>query len=141
VEPGLGGECTAFFALGEATVAGETLLHKNREERDEIQCAYNKHIEGSYRFVGGGDVGNLGTAHLHTENFWAGANNTGSDVLPQEYEDNVLSDAHALRFFAETCRDLDDIVLAVEHLIDNRWLGGGGFEKAASGCSPMPNAP
>jgi hypothetical protein len=78
VDPGLGGECTAYFALGEATVSGETLFHKNREERDEVQCVYIKDIDEKFRFVGGGDIGNIGTAHLHTENLWAGANNTAA---------------------------------------------------------------
>lgn len=131
VDPGLGGECTAYFALSEATVSGETLFHKNREERDEVQCVYIKNIEGKFRFVGGGDIGNIGTAHLHTENLWAGANNTGSDVLPEEYVDCALSDSHALRYFAENCRALDDIVPAVEYLIQNSWLGGGGYNKGS----------
>ena len=131
VEPGLGGECTSFFALGDATVAGETLLHKNREERDEVQCAYIKGVTQKYRFVGGGDIGNLGTAHLHTENFWAGANNTGSDVLPDEYQDCALSDSHALRWLGENCRTLDDIVPALENLIAHEYLSGGGHEKGS----------
>jgi hypothetical protein len=131
VDPGLGGECTAYFALSEATVSGETLFHKNREERDEVQCVYIKDINGKFRFVGGGDIGNLGTAHLQTENLWAGANNTGSDVPPEEYVDCALSDAHALRYFAENCRTLDDIIPAVEHLISNQWLGGGGYNKGS----------
>jgi hypothetical protein len=99
-----------LLCLSEATVSGETLFHKNREERDEVQCVYIKDIDGKFRFVGGGDIGNLGTAHLQTENLWAGANNTGSDVPPEEYVDCALSDSHALRYFAENCRTLDDIV-------------------------------
>ncbi|HEX8235975.1 MAG TPA: carcinine hydrolase/isopenicillin-N N-acyltransferase family protein [Abditibacteriaceae bacterium] len=131
VDPGLGGECTAYFALGEATVSGETLFHKNREERDEVQCVYIKGIQGKFRFVGGGDIGNIGTAHLQTENLWAGANNTGSDVPPEEYVDCALSDSHALRYLAEKCRTLDDIIPAVEHLIARSWLGGGGYNKGS----------
>lgn len=132
VEAGLGGgDCTAFFALGEASVSGETIFHKNREERDEVQCVYIKGVEGNHRFAGGGDIGNLGTAHLHTENFWAGANNTGSAVPPAEYQDGALNDSHALRFFAENCRALDDIVPATETLIANGWLGGGGHNRGS----------
>ena len=80
-----GGDCTTFFALGGATLSGETLLHKSRDQYDEVQSAYIKHCEPHYRFVGGGDIGNLGTAHLHTEHFWAGANNTGSPLKPGIY--------------------------------------------------------
>lgn len=120
-----GGDCTTFFALGGATLSGETLFHKNREERDEVQTAYIKQCNNRYRFIGGGEVGNLGTAHLHTEHFWAGANNTGSNVLPGEYTDCVLSDAHVLRYLAENCVGLDDIVPAMEELISRNHLGGG----------------
>ncbi|HVF09640.1 MAG TPA: C45 family autoproteolytic acyltransferase/hydrolase [Abditibacteriaceae bacterium] len=125
-EPLLGGDCTTFFALGEATLAGETLFHKNRDERDEVQCLYIKQIEGCNRFVGGGDIGHLGTSHLHTEDFWVGANNTGSAVPREEYEDCALNDGHVLRYLAERCESLDGIVPAIEELISNRWLGGGG---------------
>jgi hypothetical protein len=120
-----GGDCTTFFALPENTIAGETLFHKNREEKDEVQCIYIKQLENLQRFVGGGEVGNLGSAHLHTENFWVGANNTGSKVLPAEYCDCALSDAHVLRYLGERCASLDDIVPAMEDLIAKNHLGGG----------------
>lgn len=128
IEAGLGGECTAFFALGEATLAGETLLHKNRDERDEVQCVFIKKVAGKFRFAGGADIGNLGAAHVHTENLWAGANNTGSKVVAGEYADCALSDSHALRFFAENCRDLDDVPAACAELISAGALGGGDFD-------------
>ena len=128
IEAGLGGECTAFFALGEATLAGETLLHKNRDERDEVQCVFIKKVDDKFRFVGAADIGNFGAAHVHSENLWAGANNTGSKVMAGEYADCALSDSHALRFFAENCRDLDDIPEACETLASSGALGGGGFE-------------
>lgn len=132
VEAGLGGgECTAFFALGESSISGETIFHKNREESDEVQCVYIKGVQGRHRFVGGGDIGNLGTAHLHTENFWAGANNTGSQVPPAEYHDHGMHDSHALRYFAENCRTLDDIVPATETLLENGWLSGGGHSRGS----------
>ncbi|HVF84424.1 MAG TPA: C45 family autoproteolytic acyltransferase/hydrolase, partial [Abditibacteriaceae bacterium] len=131
VEVAVGGDCTSFFVLGESVLGGETLLHKSRDERDEVQCVSIKAVENHFRFVGGGDIGNLGTAHLHTENFWAGANNTGSDVSPEEYVDCALSDSHALRLFAENCRTLDDIVAICEDLISRELLGGGGFEKGS----------
>lgn len=120
-----GGDCTTYFALGGASLSGETLLHKSRDQYDEVQSAYIKHCEPHYRFVGGGDVGNLGTAHLHTEHFWAGANNTGSPLKPGIYRECVLSDAHVLRYLAEHCSTLDEILPALEELIARKWLGGG----------------
>ncbi len=131
IEIAVGGDCTSFFALGESVLGSETLLHKSRDERDEVQCVYIKQTDGRFRFVGGGDIGNLGTAHLHTENFWAGANNTGSDVAPEEFVDCAFSDSHALRYFAENCKTLDDIVPACQTLIDHEALSGGGFEKGS----------
>jgi hypothetical protein len=120
-----GGDCTTFFALPESTLPGETLFHKNREEKDEVQWIGIKHLQNTQRYIAGGDVGNLGIAHCHTENFWAGANNTGSSVPPQEYSDYVLSDAHTLRYLAERCTTLDEIVPALEELIAREQLGGG----------------
>ena len=131
VEVAIGGDCTSFFALGESVLGGETLLHKSRDERDEVQNIHIKAIDNHFRFVGGADIGNLGTAHLHTENFWAGANNTGSDVSPREFVDCAFSDSHALRYFAENCKMLDDIVPLCQTLIDSETLGGGGFEKGS----------
>lgn len=125
-EPLMGGDCTSFFALGEASISGETLFHKNRESADEVQCLYIKQIAGFNRFVGGADIGNLGTAHLHTEDYWVGANNTGSPVPPSEYEDCALNDCHVLRYLAERCASLDEIIPTLEDLIARQWLGGGG---------------
>jgi hypothetical protein len=125
------GECTAFFILGQSTLSGDVLFHKNREVRDETQFAFTRKCPAKFRFIGGADVGNLGTAHCLTENEWAGANNTGSSLISSEYSDCALSDAHALRYFAENCKTLDDIVPACESLIANNWLGGGGFEKGS----------
>ncbi len=120
-----GGDCTTFFALNGASLSNETLFHKSRDERDEVQTAYIKQCDNRYRFIGGAEVGNLGTAHLHTEHFWAGANNTGSDISPKEYEDCALSDAHVLRYVGENCVGLDDIIPALENLILQNHLGGG----------------
>ena len=125
-EPLMGGDCTTFFALGDSTISGETLFHKNRDERDEVQCLYIKQSDGCFRYVAGGDIGNIGIAHVHTENYWAGANNTGSPVPPAEYEDCVLNDCHALRYLAEKCESLDEIVPALDDLIARKLLGGGG---------------
>lgn len=128
-EPLLGGDCTTFFALGAATIGGETLFHKNRDERDEVQNLYIKQVDGCNRFVGGADIGNLGTAHLHTEDYWVGANNTGSEVASEEFEDCALTDCHVLRWLAERCTGLDEILPALEELISRRLLGGGGHRR------------
>ena len=105
-EPLMGGDCTTFFALGDSTISGETLFHKNRDERDEVQCLFIKQSDGCFRYVAGSDIGNIGIAHVQTENYWAGANNTGSPVSPEEYEDCVLNDCHVLRYLAEKCESL-----------------------------------
>jgi hypothetical protein len=120
-----GGDCTTFFALGGASLSSETLFHKSRDECDEVQVTYIKQCDNRYRYIGSAEVGNLGTAHLHTEHFWAGANNTGSPVANEEYEDCALSDAHVLRYLGENCVGLDDIVPALENLISQNHLGGG----------------
>jgi hypothetical protein len=128
-EPMLGGDCTSYFAIGSATVSGETLFHKNRDERDEVQCIYTKQIGNFKRFIGAGDVGNLGTAHLHGEDYWVGANHTGSPVPPEEYANCALHDGHVLRYLGEQCSGLDDILPAFKVLLENNWLGGAGTER------------
>jgi hypothetical protein len=133
IDPGMGGgDCTTFFGIGSACLGGETLFHKNREQWDEVQCLYIKQVDGFNRFVGGGDIGNLGTAHLHTEDYWVGANNTGSPLPPEEFEDCSLTDAHTLRYLAERCASLDEIIPAMEDLIARRRLGGGSRNAASS---------
>lgn len=127
-DPAMGeGECTTFFALGDSTTAGETLLHKNRESRDELQNIYIKHIDGFRRFVGSGDLGNLGTAHLHSEELFAGANNTGSPLIENQYQENALNDCHVLRYIGENCADLNEVVPCLEELQSRHLIGGGGF--------------
>jgi hypothetical protein len=128
-EPMMGGDCTSYFALGSATVSGETLFHKNRDERDEIQCIYTKQIGKWKRFIGAGDIGNLGTAHLHAEDYWVGANHTGSPVPLEEYKDCALHDGHVLRYLGEHCSGLNDILPTLQTLLDNQWLGGAGTER------------
>jgi len=127
-DPGMGeGECTTFFALGDSTTAGETLLHKNRDSRDELQNIYIKHIDGFRRFVGSGDLGNLGTAHLHTEELFAGVNNTGSPLIESQYQENALNDCHVLRYIGENCGDLNEVVPCINDLQSQNLLGGGGY--------------
>jgi hypothetical protein len=101
-----------YFALGEATVSGETLFHKNREERDEVQCIYIKGIEGKFRFVGWRRLSATSGRRICKRKPVGRCNNTGSEVPPEEFVDCALSDSHALRYFAENCRTLDDIVPA-----------------------------
>lgn len=149
-EPLMGGDCTTFFALGPATLGGETLLHKNRDERDELQWLGTKQIENREcrienaekkasansqfsiphssfnRWVGGADIGHLGIAHLHAEDYWVGANNTGSPVPDAEYQDCALNDGHVLRYLAEHCSGLSELLPALDDLLKRGLLGGGG---------------
>jgi len=128
-DPAMGeGECTSFFVLGDATTAGETLLHKNRDSYDEVQQIYIKHIDGQHRFVGSADVGNLGTAHLHNEDLFAGANNTGSPLHEEHYQQNALNDCHVLRYVGEKCADMEEIIPCLQELQARHWMSGGGHQ-------------
>lgn len=127
-DPGMGeGECLTFFALGDSTTAGETLLHKNRESRDEVQNIYIKQMDGFRRFVGSGDLGNLGAAHLHCEELFAGANNTGSPLIENQYQENALNDCHVLRYIGENCASLDEVIPCLQDLQSRHLVGGGGY--------------
>ena len=119
-------ECTAFFALGLATKDGVTLFHKNRDERDEVQWMGTKGLDGCHAWIGGSDIGHLGIAQLYASGNWAGANNSGSQLPPSEYVDCALNDGHVLRYLAEQCAGLDDILPIMHDLLARQLLGGAG---------------
>lgn len=119
-------ECTAFLALGSATQNGVTLFHKNRDERDEVQWMGAKGLDDCHAWIGGSDIGHLGIAQLYAAGNWAGANNSGSQIPAHEYVDCAFNDGHILRYLAERCADLDDILTALEDLLARQLLGGAG---------------
>jgi hypothetical protein len=118
------GECTTFFALGESAANGETVFHKNRESVDEVQTVFIKQSGAAQRFVGSADIGNIGTAHLLNEKGIAGANNTGSLVAPEHVSADGLDDCHLLRYFGETCANLDEIIPCLEDLLARNLVRG-----------------
>ena len=120
--------CTSFMAIGKASKSGESLLHKNRDERNFHQNVYVKKVADSYRYIAGGDIGNIGIAHFLNEKGLAGANNTGSK-LKTRINNIGLSDCHIMRLFAEKASSCQDALRIIEEIIKRGFCGTAGKER------------
>jgi isopenicillin-N N-acyltransferase like protein len=121
-----GHECTSYLAIGGASATGESLLHKNRDERDWLQNVHVKQLEGTHRYLAGIDIGNFGIAQFVNEHGLCGANNTGSHIPASESIANGLGDCLVMRFIAERARCCEDALHLLEELIDREVCGGAG---------------
>lgn len=74
-------ECTTILAVGKATKTGESILHKNRDGTQNPQSIYIKEMnyknQKLYRFIGAGDVADIGVTNFLNEKGLAGAMNAG----------------------------------------------------------------
>jgi len=121
--------CTSFLAVGSASKTGETVLHKNRDERDWVQTVHVKQIAGANRYLGGVDVGNVGLAQFVNEHGLCGANNTGSHIKADESIDGKLNDCLMTRLIAEKARSCEDALGIVEDLIGRGLCSGAGTNR------------
>jgi len=124
--PSAGHECTSYMAIGGASATGESLLHKNRDERDWLQNVHIKQVEGTHRYLAGVDVGNVGIAQFVNEHGLCGANNTGSYIPVRESIADGLGDCLVMRLVAERARCCEDALQLIEELIDREVCGGAG---------------
>lgn len=121
-----GHECTSYLAIGSASATGESLLHKNRDERDWLQNVHVKQLVGTHRYMAGVDIGQVGIAQFVNEHGLCGANNTGSHIPASESIVNGLGDCLVMRFIAERARCCEDALHLIEELIDRGICGGAG---------------
>ena len=121
--------CTSFFAVGSASKTCESVLHKNRDERDWAQSVRVKQIAGVSRYLGGVDIGNVGLAQFVNEHGLCGANNTGSHIEADESIDGKLTDCMMTRLIAEKARSCEDALGIIEDLIDRGLCSGAGTNR------------
>lgn len=121
--------CTSFFAVGSASQTGETVLHKNRDERDWVQTVHVKQIAGVNRYLGGVDVGNVGLAQFINEHGLCGANNSGPHIEEDEAIDGKLTDCMMTRLIAEKARSCEEALAIIEDLIGRGLCSGAGTNR------------
>ena len=127
--PARGNECTSYLAIGSASRTGESLLHKNRDERDWRQNVHVKQLEGTYRYLAGVDIGNIGIAQFVNKHGLCGANNTGSHIPESETNPNGLGDCLVTRLLAEQAQSCADALELLEDLIARGLCGGAGPDR------------
>lgn len=111
------GDCSAFMAIGSASGCGANLLHKTRDNRPDPQLFFARHIQGTYRVLGGIEVGGLGLAQMVNEHGLAGANNTGSRLSSQS-PDVGFDDRQVLRMVGEQARSCEEALAICERMVD-----------------------
>lgn len=124
-------ECTAWLIVGSASATGDTILHKNRDERDEPQDFHVRRVGNDVQLLASREVGNLGFAHFHSDVALAGGNNTGSPIPESELRPCGLSCCHLLRLVAERASSCDEAVAVLEEAVAKEVAGGSG------GCRGM----
>jgi hypothetical protein len=125
------GGCTSALVVGSQSATGRTLLHKNRDVRNEIQDFHVRRTLSGAQLFASRDVGNLGFAHFHSDRLLAGGNNTGGYVVPEEYRDCALGDCHLLRLVAERAGSCDEAIAVLEDAIAKEAAGGGDPHRGA----------
>ena len=120
--------CTSFIAIGNSSKTGENILHKNRDELPHLQSFFLKEINGCFRYLAGGTIGDLGISHFLNEKGLAGANNSGSRIKLKEINGVGLSDCHIMRLVAEKASSCEEALKLVKRIITQGFCGqaGGG---------------
>lgn len=122
------GGCTSFLVLHDRSKTDYPLLLKIRDEKPLHQIAGIKKIEGTYKYIFGTNIGNIGIAHFLNEKGLAGANNTGSPVI-SGINDIGLNDCHIIRLVAEKAENCEQALDIIEELIAKRYAGNAGYKK------------
>ncbi len=121
-----GGGCTACVVLPDRCANGATLLHKNRDVRNETQDYFVRRAADGTQYLASRDVGSLGIAHLHSSRGLAGGNNTGSRIPEAEIRHCGLACPHLLRLVAERAGSCDEALAVLEDAVAREVAGGSG---------------
>ncbi len=122
------GNCTSFLIMTDRSKKNCPFLLKIRDEKPSHQIAGIKEIRGTYRYIFGTNVGNLGIAHFLNEKGLAGANNTGSPISSGA-NDLGLNDCHVLRLVAEKAKDCQETLKIIQEIVEKGYCGSGGFQR------------
>ncbi len=117
--------CTTLVATGSCSAEGATLLHKNRDLRNEVQTFEVRRLADGQVFASR-EVGSLGYGHFHSDRALAGANNTGSPIPERELRPCGLTCAHLLRLVAERAGSCDEALATLDLALSREVAGGSG---------------
>jgi hypothetical protein len=116
------GGCTSFIDIGRH----ENRLFKIRDERNNPQIFYTKHLPNGMTLQAGHDVGNIGHAHCFTSVPLSGANNTGS-VINTPFDAPLLNDCHMIRYISEQARNVREIPGIIMKLQEQNAIKGAAY--------------
>ena len=119
-------ECTSCLVVGSASATGDTLLHKNRDQLNEVQDFHVRAVPGDIQVLASREIGEIGFAHFHSDVALAGANNTGSPIAPDELRDCGLNCCQLLRLVAERANSCDEALAVLEEALAKEVAGGSG---------------
>jgi len=122
------GDCSSFLILPDRSENASILLMKIRDEKPLHQIAGIKKINGTYKYIFGTNIGNIGIAHFLNEKGLAGANNTGSPII-SGIKDSGLNDCHIMRFVAEKAKDCEETLEVIKGLIRKGYVSNTGYKK------------
>lgn len=122
------GSCSSFLVMSDRSKTNSPILLKIRDERPFHQIAGIKKIEGTYKYIFGTNVGNIGIAHFLNEKGLAGANNTGSPVI-SGIKDFGLNDCLIMRLIAEKAENCENALEIMKMLIGKGYVGSAGYRK------------
>ncbi len=117
--------CTTILVTGSRSASGATLLHKNRDLRNEVQTFEVRKV-GEGQLFASRQVGSLGIGHFHSDRALAGANNTGSHIADAEVRPCGLTCAHLLRLMAERASNCEQALAILEDAVAEGVAGGSG---------------
>ncbi len=121
------GDCFTYFAGPVHTVGGDTLFHKNRDNRNRPQAAYVKHVGISgrrvFRFAATGDTSDMGTMMGVNEKGLACAADTGARDPNPRFRGMMNPDT--MRLILEQAGDVDQALeMLKQQNADNVYAGG-----------------
>lgn len=121
-------ECTTILAVGKATLTGDPILHKNRDGTQNPQSIYIKEMnyknEKLYRFIGAGDVADIGVTNFLNEKGLAGAMNAG-EPFPNPSSDGLPTPS-ILLLIAQKAANVDEAKDILFSILKTRgWYSNG----------------
>ena len=138
--------CTSLTITPPATKDGQIIFHKTRDTGLDLQAAYLKRItdvppgdKEPYKFFGEMGTSDTGISFFVNEMGLAGSADVPADkaptmpydpgeprvreVAPPKYDG--FMNHYTLRYFAEQCKDVDEVSEALHYLVDNGYVASG----------------
>lgn len=130
--------CTSFAITDPATKDGQIIFHKTRDMREELQAAYVKKITGLppgekvYKFFGEMGTSDIGISFFVNEKGLAGAADATPPIglekqfVPEPKKYDGLMNHMTLRYFAEKCKNVEEVRKALHSFVEKGYVATGG---------------